>query len=277
MPEVDPKAYFARIGYTGPKTATLATLQALHRLHPVAIPFENLDPLLKRPVDLALSAIFSKLVEGGRGGYCYEQNTLFAAVLETLGYCVSTVAARVQWGTPATVQRPRSHMLLRIKLPQQDYLADVGFGLLTLTAPLRLQPDVEQTTPHGRHRLLRIGDELQLQVRLLEAWAPMYQLSLQEQAQSDWEVANWFTSTHPNSAFTHSLMAARPVGDQRYGLLNNRLSIYHSTGRVERRFLQTCSQLASVLKDDFRLRLPQGTEHVLARLVSPPSQPRSAD
>ena len=197
MSDLDLRAYFARIGYSDAPTPTLETLQVLHWLHPAAITFENLDPLMKRPVRLHVDALMTKLVAQRRGGYCYEQNTLFAAVLRSLDYRVVTLAARVQWGAPKAVVRPRSHMLLRVELPHGSYITDVGFGLLTLTAPLQLRPDLEQPTPHGLHRLVCVGDEFQLQVRLTDHWAPIYQFSLQEQVSADWEVQNWYTSTHP--------------------------------------------------------------------------------
>lgn len=268
MASIDLDSYFARIGYSGPATATLETLQALHLLHPVAIPFENLDPLMKRPVPLELKALAAKLVDQGRGGYCYEQNTLFAGVLGALGFSVATLAARVQWNLPPGTIGPRHHMVLRIDLSEGRYIADVGFGRLTLTAPLRLAPDIEQSTPHGLHRLIPIDGEFQLQAKLGGQWAPIFQLSLQEQAPADWEVANRFTSTHPSSIFTQGLMVARPVGDCRYGLFNNDLRIHHPDGRIERRTLKTRDELASVLRNDFRIRMPQGSGEVFERLIS---------
>jgi N-hydroxyarylamine O-acetyltransferase len=272
MSDIDLKAYFARIGYSGSPTPTLETLRALHWLHPAAITFENLDPLMKRPVCLQVDALMTKLVAQRRGGYCYEQNTLFAAVLRSLGYCVVTLAARVLWGAPKGVVRPRAHMLLRVELPQGSYLADVGFGLLTLTAPMQLRSDLEQSTPHGLHRLVCVGDEFQLQVRLTDNWAPIYQLSLQEQVSADWEVQNWFTSTHPDSTFTNSLMAARPVGDLRYALLNDRLSIHHRDGTVERRAARGVPELALFLHGFFDIRLPCASDEFLRRFAKEAAQ-----
>lgn len=267
MSDIDLAAYFARIGYAGAPVATLDTLQVLHGLHPAAITFENLDPLLKRPVRLDLDVLMSKLVAQGRGGYCYEHNTLFAAVLRRLGYGVVTLAARVQWGAPKGVVRSRSHMVLRVELPQGSYIADVGFGLLTLTAPLQLRCDLEQSTPHGLHRLIGIGEEFQLQVKLTDNWTPIYQFSLQEQLPADWEVQNWFTSTHPDSTFTNSLMVARPVGDLRYALLNDRLSMHHPDGTVERRTARGGAELASFLQSFFDIRLPCASDELLRRFA----------
>jgi N-hydroxyarylamine O-acetyltransferase len=267
MSDIDLAAYFARVGFSAAPTPSLETLQVLHRLHPAAITFENLDPLLQRPVHLQLDLLMRKLVAQRRGGYCYEQNTLFAAMLRRLGYRIVTLAARVQWGAPEGVIRSRSHMLLRIDLPQASYIADVGFGLLTLTAPLQLRPDLEQSTPLGLHRLVSIGDEFQLQVKLTDNWAAIYQFSLQEQLSVDWEVQNWFTSTHPESTFTNSLMVARPLGDLRYALLNDRLSVHYADGRVERRTLSGVPELKSALHEVFDLSLPADVDQLLRRFT----------
>ena len=148
-------AYLDRIGYAGPRTATLDTLEAVHALHPAAIPFENLNPLLGWPVSLDVEALQAKLVGGGRGGWCFEQNTLFRHALEALGFSVTNLAARVLWNAPPNSPiGARSHMLLLVDLGGHLYIADVGFGGNVLTAPLRLESHIVQATPHEPHRLL---------------------------------------------------------------------------------------------------------------------------
>ena len=104
---IDLDAYCARLGYDGPRDASLKTLHDLHYLHPQAIAFENLDPLLGRPVKLDPASLQAKLVAGGRGGYCFEHNTLFAGVLRTLGFKVQEATARVRWSVPPGVGTPR--------------------------------------------------------------------------------------------------------------------------------------------------------------------------
>src|SRR5262245_24044203 len=127
--------------------------------------------------------------------------------------------------------------------------------------------DLEQSTPHGLHRLIGIGEEFQLQVKLTDNWTPIYQFSLQEQLPADWEVQNWFTSTHPDSTFTNSLMVARPVGDLRYALLNDRLSMHHPDGTVERRTARGGAELASFLQSFFDIRLPCASDELLRRFA----------
>lgn len=271
MSGLDLDSYLARIGYSGPKTPTLTTLQALSALHPAVIPFENLDVLLKRPIRLDVEALSEKLVHAGRGGYCFEQNTLLMAALQALGFSVRGLAARVQWRNPAAAVGARTHMVLLISLPEGGFIADAGFGGLTLTAPLRMEAGVEQQTPHGSYRLVAIGDELQLQAKTAEDWSPVYQMSLHEQLRPDWEVANWFTSTHPRSRFINSLMAARSLSDRRLGLLNRTLRVHRPDGTSERHVLETAGELEAVLTNDFGIRLPEGCAPILERIMLEPS------
>jgi N-hydroxyarylamine O-acetyltransferase len=268
QPKLNVDAYLARIGYSGLRTATLATLQELHALHPAAIPFENLDALLRRPVGLDVGSLATKLIQGRRGGYCYEQNTLFQAALQALGFSVGSLAARVQWGRPEGALSPRIHMLLRVHLPEGDFIADVGFGRLTLTAPVRLEADTAQPTPHGLYRLIRVRDELRLETKLSQGWAAVYQIALQEQTSADWEVAHWYNSTHPESRFTTALMVARPVGDRRLGLLNNVLSTHHQDGTSEQTVIDTPQALEATLRGDFDLNLPEEGKSPLVKLLA---------
>ena len=113
---LDLDSYFKRVGYSGPRTATLETLCALQALHPRSIPFENLDTLSGRPVALDLSSLEHKLVQSRRGGYCFEQNLLFKHVLNAVGFDAAALAARVVWERPADELRARTHMVLLVTL-----------------------------------------------------------------------------------------------------------------------------------------------------------------
>ena len=167
-------AYLDRIGYTGPREPTLAALRGIVAAHAMSIPFENIDVLLGRGVRLDTGSLVAKLVGGGRGGYCFEHNTLLLHALRALGFRVEGFAARVLWGRPEGDPTARSHMLLRGRVPEGDFLADVGFGGLTLTAPLRLETGPEQQTPHEPHRLVGNDGEIELQARLDGAWTRLY-------------------------------------------------------------------------------------------------------
>jgi N-hydroxyarylamine O-acetyltransferase len=267
---IDLDAYFRRIGHVGGAAPRLETLAAIHLLHPQAIAFENLDPLMGRAVRLDADALAGKLVASGRGGYCFEHNLLFMRVLEALGFRLRGLGARVLWGAPEGTVPARSHMLLRIDLEGATWLADVGFGGMTPTAPLRLELDAVQATPHGPFQLVRLGEDMLLRARVGSVWTPLYRFDLQEQFLPDYEIANWYCSTSPASFFTTNLLAARPAAGCRYGLRNNELSIHRLDGSSERRILRTPGEIRTALTDHIGLAPASlgGLEPVLERLTS---------
>jgi N-hydroxyarylamine O-acetyltransferase len=263
-------AYFSRIGYAGARTPTLETLTGILLRHPQTIAFENLDALLRRPIGLDPEALEKKLVRGGRGGWCFEQNLLLRDVLQTLGFQVTGLAARAMWNAPDGVVRARSHMLLKIEgVEGGTYIADVGFGGLTLTAPLRLVTDLEQPTPHETFRLVRREGDLVLQALLRDAWKPLYSFDLQPQRVVDYELSNWYLANHPGSPFVDNLMTARVTPDRRYGLFNNRLSTHYLHGESDQAVLASPGEMQRVLESTFGIELPDepGLEALLARLA----------
>ena len=250
---VDLDAYFARIGYDGPREPTLRVLGALQAKHPAAIPFEAVDCLLDRGVDIAPAAVDAKLIHGGRGGYCFEHNSLFRRVLEALGFRVEGLAARVRWNMPADAPaQPRTHMVLRVTAEGEAWLADVGFGGCVLTAPQRMVPHLEQATDHDRYRLTPVGEDLRLEVLREPGWVTAYDICLSPCEPRDYEMANWFTSTHPTSHFRHNLLAARTTPQARYGLLFNQLTVRHRNGPVEKTTLDA-DGVEAALRDVFGL------------------------
>jgi N-hydroxyarylamine O-acetyltransferase len=262
----DLDAYFSRIGYGGSRAPTLATLRALHALHPAAIAFENLDVLLARRIRLDSLSLERKLVEDKRGGYCFEQNGLLALALEALGFKVTGLAARVYIKQePGKIRR--SHMLLKVDLSEGPHIADVGFGVWAMSGPLRLFDEGEQDTPHGLFRLVRAGDWFDVQTVLDGSWTTLYRFTLEEQLPTDYEVANWYCSTHPDSGFLRDLMVARLPRDRRLGMLNNRLSIHYPDGRAERRELESAAAIADVLENEFAIALPEPREELMAALA----------
>jgi N-hydroxyarylamine O-acetyltransferase len=264
---IDLDAYLRRIGYDGPRAPTLEVLCALHALHPAAIPFENLDPLLGRPVSLNIDALQSKLVAQRRGGYCFEQNALFRAALEALGFQVTPLIARVVWMAPP--DRPlggRNHMLLKVDLPEGPYTADVGFGGQLASAPLRLAPGFEQPTAEAVFRLVPAGDALVLETRLPAGWTALYRFTLEPAEASDYEVSNWFTSTHPTFILTTNLLAERLTPQVRLSLFNTRLTRRYPDGRAEVVELSSPEALARTLEQDFNLTPPSDPASLFARL-----------
>ncbi|PBC08535.1 arylamine N-acetyltransferase [Mesorhizobium sp. WSM3859] len=256
MSDFDLDGYFARIGYGGPADASLATLKALHAAHPQAIPFENIDALMGVSVGLDLASLQDKIFGQGRGGYCFEHNLIFMHALDALGFTVGGLAARVLWGQPEDAVTARSHMLLRIELGGRTYIADVGFGGLTLTAPLLLEAGLEQQTPHETFRLVETGDQFRLQANIGEEWRMLYRFDLSQAYEVDYRVASHFLSTHPSSHFLSTLVAALALPDRRYALRNNRLSTHHAGGRSEQREIATAAELADVLENQLAIVIP---------------------
>ena len=258
--ELDVDAYFERIGYLGPRSVGIDALSAIHLQHTQTIPFENLNPFLRWPVRLDVPSLQQKLVRDGRGGYCFEHNLFLSHVLRQLGFRVRGLAARVMWNVPEGTVPPRSHMLLLIELDEGLYLADAGFGGLTLTAPLRLQVDVEQRTPHEPFRVIESGDGFIMQAKAGNTWRSLYRFDLVEQFQADYEVSSWYLCNHPASQFVTTLIAARVDRTCRYALRGNEFAVHYMDGTSERHTLTSGEALRAALEDAFRLTLPQGPE-----------------
>lgn len=260
--DFDLDAYCARIGFHGARTPSLETLAGIHRRHTAVIAFENLDPFLGRPVHLDMASLQRKIVQGGRGGWCFEQNLLFGRALREIGFEVTDLAARVLSNATNDV-RPRSHMLLLVKVHGKRYVADVGFGGQTLTCPLRLETDVEQVTPHEPFRLLhaaQMRDTFEMQSFIGGNWRPLYRFDLQEQFLSDYEVTNWYLSNHPQSPFVNALVAARADRDCRYALRNRDLAVHYADGATVRRTIQGAAELRDALEDLFLLTVRELAE-----------------
>lgn len=257
--DLDLDAYFARIGYSGERSAALTTLREIHALHPAAIAFENLNPLLRIPVLLDIESLQRKLIESGRGGYCYEHNLLLKRALELLGFEVTGLAARVLWTRPDDAITARTHMLLLVTIDGERYIADVGFGGQTLTAPLRLEPDIVQDTPHEPFRLKQLADEFLLQSLIRGEWRSLYRFDLQPQHLIDYELASWYLCNHPQSHFIAGLRIARSVSGRRHTLAADELSTHAPEG-TSSRVLRSVDELREALVNVFGIRLPDHPE-----------------
>jgi N-hydroxyarylamine O-acetyltransferase len=259
--------YLARIGYRGPAAVNLETLKALQTSHLEAIPFEGIDPLLRRPVKLDLASVQAKLVNGSRGGYCFEHNLLFRAALDAIGFQVTGLAGRVRWMSPPdSPLGPKTHMMLKVDLAEGAYLADVGFGACLLDAPLQLKTDAEQTTALGTYRLTPSDGLLSLSAKRQSGWRTLYVFDLQPQIQADYELGNWFTSTNPSIPLTTRLIMERLADGKRHRLVDRALSTEARDGEVvAERTLQNASELSEVLRDTFRVTPPVPAQEIFER------------
>ena len=248
-------AYLARLDWTSAArpVADAPTLDALVLAHTMAIPFENLDPLRRKPVAVDSETVAAKLIDARRGGFCFEHGRLFADALCALGYRVRELAARVMWMQPDDALTPQSHMLLDVDTPDGERLVDVGFGGLTVTAGLRWEDGLEQRTPHGAYRLLRRDDYWWLQSQIAGEWKNLYRVRRIDMHGCDYEASSYFLSTHPQSIFTGNLMLARAGVDRRWTLFNRDLSEYRADGSVARRTLADGDALIATVQDLFGL------------------------
>jgi N-hydroxyarylamine O-acetyltransferase len=216
--ELDVPAYLRRIGHEAPLAPTAATLLALHRAHVDSIPFENLDILLGRPIELSIGALTAKLLLRRRGGYCYEHNLLFAALLERAGLEVARLAARVVMGGDQV--RPRTHMLLTVRAEGRQWLADVGFGGHGPLGPVPLEAGAVARHGGWTHRLepWSDGPGWTLQTLHPDGWLDLYHFTTTAEHLIDYQVASHYTSTHPSSPFTRGAIVQRSTPDRRFVL-----------------------------------------------------------
>ena len=255
---VDIDAYLSRIGFTGPVAPTEACLAALHQAHLAAIPFENLDVVRGYEIRLDLPSLEAKLVQGGRGGYCFEQNTLFKAVLDRIGFGTRILIARVRLGGTDTITA-RSHMVLKVETPGGAYIADVGFGADGLLRPIPLLPEIVHHMPDAAFRLRQDGREWVLEGDVgRDSFSDYYAFTLEPQHPIDIEVANHYTSTHPESKFRQTVTAQQIRADRRLALRGFRLEI-HQHGTVETCELADEAERLTLLATEFGLDFPPGT------------------
>lgn len=276
MPEkVNLKGYFERIGFAGSIAPTLSTLDLLHALHPAAIPFENLGPLLGEPVRLDQPSLEKKLLTERRGGYCFEHNLMFMRMLQDLDYTVRPLLARVVWTNPDGASLPPSHLLLLVEINGQNHIADVGFGGLTLTTPLRLRAESAQTTPHETFRLTGGDPDWTLEVKLADDWRPVYVFNLDPVSEDDIAPINQHTAADPTSPFTRELRVALAPSGRRLKLHNTKYTRQSSGEEAEYREVATLDEIKQVLTTDFGITLPQNErlDSVLSGLLAPKPAP----
>ena len=255
MSTIDLAAYLGRIEYTGPRRPDLETLRALHLAHATHVPFENLDIQMGRPILLDLSSLEDKIVRRHRGGYCFEQNTLFQEVLRAFGFDLIACEARVRYRAEGQV-RPRTHMVLTVAVDGVDYLCDVGFGGDGLLQPLALDG-----APHDEYgRTLRAdveASEIVLQELRAEGWEDLYGFVPEARHPIDFAVANWFTSTYPESVFVKTLTVQRATPTARHALRQLTYNVREGTGDTAREIDR--GELIPLLRRTFGIDLPEAT------------------
>lgn len=252
---LDLDAYFTRIRYFGGTSPIYETLAGLLTAHTARIPFENLDVLLNRPVRLDLGSIQDKLVRARRGGYCFEHATLFAAVLEAVGFTPSRHAARVVLFAPRS-ETPRTHMFLTVPIGRTTFVVDPGFGPFTSPVPLPLEDRGTEHDDTRTHRMMRDGDLWELLVprdgQTVTGWVS----TLERENPIDFELANHYIATHPASLFRNNILLSAATSDGRVNVMNRDITFLSRNG-ISKTQLEDRAMLRSLLRDHFGFDVPE--------------------
>jgi N-hydroxyarylamine O-acetyltransferase len=246
--------YLKRVGVHRPAASTLDGLRELHRAHRAAFLFENLSIQTGGRISLALCDLEEKFLDCGRGGYCFEHNTLFAAVLREVGLDSATLLGRVRRGPRE--RWCRTHMVLRVPIGDGAWLADVGFGGMGLLEPMPLAEGATADQGGFTYRLRREDELWVLSARDSAAETDMYEFTEDPQTRWDVEVANHFTSTHFESIFRKTLTIQRSGSRERTILRSDILTRYRDGVMTEEPVAR--DRLAIVAEAEFGVRLPDG-------------------
>lgn len=246
------RAYLERIHYNGSLAPTAETLRDLQVAHLLAVPFENLSIHAKQPIVLEDDALFTKIVERRRGGFCYEANGLFAALLRALGFEVAMLSAEV--ANPAGEFGPNfDHMTLMVSLDQR-WLVDVGFGDSFLE-PLLLDERDPQVQGNRAYRILPEGTHLVLwQREENDKWQAQYRFTLQPYNYADYAEMCHYHQTSPESHFTKARICSRATADGRLTLSGMRFITTSRSGERQsrqERILTSENEYADVLRHQF--------------------------
>jgi N-hydroxyarylamine O-acetyltransferase len=257
---VNINAYLKRINYHGSLEPTAESLRALQVAHLLAVPFENLSIHAKEPIVLDDDALFTKIVDNRRGGFCYEANGLFAALLRALGFDVEMLSAQVA-NAEGEFGPDFDHMTLMVKTPgltniAQRWLADVGFGDSFLE-PLLLDEPGEQRQGSRAYQIVSEGQIVSDDTHLVvmqrdndDQWKAQYRFTLQPYTYSDYVEMCRYHQTSPESHFTRSRICSRATKDGRITLSDMRFIKTSRAGRVERT-LASEEEYAGVLREQF--------------------------
>jgi N-hydroxyarylamine O-acetyltransferase len=256
-PDLD--AYFKRINYTGPRDVTAEVLKQIQWHHLLAIPFEVLDCHVSGgKIDLTPEVVERKMVLEGRGGYCYEHNTLLLYILKAMGFDVTPILARSRWMKPVDVSAGLTHLVLKVNVEGKLWLFDVGWSNLGSAIPLLIETEEEQPTPLETRRILKTEEFYIHQMYSLGKWHDMFVFTLDRSYPVDWEIGSYFVSTHPTSFAVLAVVVSMPTETCRHLLNNKVLTTRYPDGSSESREIATEQEYIEVLKTVFKLTLPAG-------------------
>ena len=245
---MDAAAYLQRINYDGPREPSAETLRQLHLAHLLAVPFENLSIQRREPIVLDDAALFEKIVRRQRGGFCYELNGMFAALLRALGFNVTMLSAEVA-NNEGEFGPPFDHMTLMVTL-EQRWLADVGFGD-SFREPLLLDERGPQIQGDAAYKIEETGTHLLLSRRQDTGdWQPQYRFTLEPYGFADYDEMCRYHQTSPQSHFTQKRICSRATLDGRVSLSEMRLITTRGREREELE-LADKTQYEEILRERF--------------------------
>ncbi|MEU1260858.1 arylamine N-acetyltransferase [Streptomyces cellulosae] len=259
-------AYLRRLGVERPARPTPDALRELHLRHLRTVPFENLSVHLGEEIVLDEKRLVDKVVKAGRGGFCYELNGAFGALLTALGFDVTLLAARV-YGDGGRLGIPYDHLALRVRTEDGgDWLADVGFGA-HFHLPLAFGEREEQRDPAGVFRIagaepdaagVRGGHHAEdaADLDVLRDGRPVYRLETRPRVLADFTAGAWWHRTSPHSHFTRSLVCSRVTDDGgRITLGGRRLTLTAPDGTRRERDAGSDAEVLSIYRDEFGITL----------------------
>jgi N-hydroxyarylamine O-acetyltransferase len=228
---MDLQCYLSRIHYSGLVQPTLEVLRNLHVQHLYSIPFENLDIPLQREISLDFQRIYDKLVTDRRGGFCYEQNALFAWALRQIGFDVDMLSARVS--RPDGSFGPEfDHMLLLVRIDGQPWIADVGFGD-SFVEPLRFRIDEEQRDRGLKYQITRQDAGYLLRRHDAHTWKNFFLFTTEPRRLEDFKPMCKWQQTSPESVFTSKRVCSRATPSGRITLTANALVVTENGIKIE--------------------------------------------
>ena len=244
--------YLRRIGQPAPAGTSFETLRRLHLAHRETFLFENLTIQTGGAISLAVPDLERKFLDAGRGGYCFEHNTLFAAALGDAGFASATLLGRVRRGPPD--RWARTHMVLRIETDGEVWLADVGFGCAGLVEPMPLRDGAAVEQGGFIYRLRRDGHLWVLSIRdAAGVESDLYEFGEDPQTAMDVEVANHSTATHPDSIFRKALTIQRTMRDDRTILRSDVLTRMRRGRIIDAPFPR--ERLREIAREEFQIEL----------------------
>lgn len=259
-------AYLARIGAQRPARPTADVLRELHLRHLMTVPFENLSIHLGEEIVLEEERLLDKILGARRGGFCYELNGAFGALLAALGFDVTLLAARVHDGE-ARLGIPYDHLALRVRtVDGGDWLADVGFGAHS-HCPLAFRERGEQADPAGVFRVAEAGADAAGargggdaadfgDLEVIREGRPQYRLEVRPRVLDDFRAGAWWHSTSPESHFVRSLVCSRVTEDGgRITLSGSRLTATAPDGHKETAELASEKEVLEVYRERFGIEL----------------------